>query len=617
MSSLNSTQPTPLLFSEFAQVLSQIEAVSARLSMTEILATLFSKLHDGEIEPTCFLLQGRLVPLYHSMEFQLSHKMVLRSLARIESQLANTNEASDLVMGATVGGQDQLFADPELEGAAAVEQRFKKTGDIGETAAQTVRTSAAMAQPSLLEVFDQLQRIAQSAGVGSQETKLRLLTQLLLQLEPLGAKYVTRIVVGKLRLGFSVMTMIDALSWAVVGDKSERDALEDAYNRQADIGRLARQYLGARAVAASQRQQVLDQLSVQWGIPVMPALCQRLNTAVEIVDKLGEVLAEPKYDGMRVQVHFRRLSEQRFEFQVFTRSLDNITHMFPELNAELAATLQCQACILDGEAIGFDPQTGELLPFQDTITRRRKHQVTEKALEIPMRFYLFDLLWHDGQSLINKKLRDRKDLLDKLILKNEVFLITPYIITHNPSELHTYHENLLTQKLEGAVLKRSDSEYVSGRKGWAWVKIKESEGTTGKLSDTLDLIVLGYYNGQGKRAQFGLGALLLGTLDQQSQRIQTVAKLGTGMTEDQLVEIKKLCDSTASQTQPAIYDVPPELLPDVWCQPQLVVEVAADEITNSPRHTAGVALRFPRLVSIRADKTWEDVTDVTQIRSMQ
>jgi DNA ligase-1 len=285
--------------------------------------------------------------------------------------------------------------------------------------------------------------------------------------------------------------------------------------------------------------------------------------------------------------------------------------MFPELQ-DAHSRLRANRVILDAEVIGYDKKTGKLLPFQETITRRRKHDVGEKAADVPVRFYIFDILLKDDQSLIDEKLQTRKDVLKNLFKDNEVLLQTPYQITDDPEKLRSQHHQFLAENLEGAVAKKIDSGYISGRKGWAWVKIKEEEGTLGKLSDTLDLIIMGYNVGKGKRAQFGLGTVLAGALDEE-QNVVTIAKIGTGMTESQLQQIKQLCDDLVVKDQPTNYQVHKDLRPDFWVKPELVIEVAADELTNSPKHTAGQALRFPRLVKIRSDKSWDQATTLQEL----
>jgi len=242
--------------------------------------------------------------------------------------------------------------------------------------------------------------------------------------------------------------------------------------------------------------------------------------------------------------------------------------------------------------------------------------VNEQSAKVPIRFFVFDVLAKNGQSLIQQPLIERKQVLATLFDNNDTLQITKFVITSDPQELHQYHVTQLGAGLEGAVIKQVDSLYKAGRKGYRWVKIKEAEGTQGRLSDTLDCVVMGYYRGKGKRASFGIGAFLVGVIDQEN-RVKTIAKIGTGLTDAEFKQIKLLADSQVSAQQPKPYDVPKTLLPDVWVAPSLVVEIAADELTTSPLHTAQQALRFPRLVKIRTDKSWAQATKLQELAEIR
>ncbi|MBD3279643.1 MAG: ATP-dependent DNA ligase [Candidatus Pacebacteria bacterium] len=620
-----------MTFYQFAQYLQKLEQTASRLAMTEELAKLFQQLAQDEIAQACYLMQGSLVPAHQSLQLNLSTKMVIRALVRFQAQHAGSADAAGKTQANT-----NLFNEVDQGSLTKnTKQLYKDLGDLGLVAEQLSQVSP-QKQLSISQVHQQLVEIAQEAGSGSQERKLIGLVSLLDQLRPVAAKFVIRVIIGKLRLGFSTMTMIDALSWAQTNSKDERKSLELAWQKQADIGRLAELYLQAQTSSA--RKQVLAQIDVKVGVPVMPALCQRLNTTNEMVEKMGEIIAEPKYDGLRVQLHVCKAgfeldstqtkdSAQPQLFQTFTRNLDNTTHMFPELSSVIDQ-LQCQSCILDAEVISYDPKSGKHRSFQQTVKRKRKHGVDQAAEDFPLRFYAFDILDVDGQSLLNQPLQLRKQKLSEVLghqpqrqslVKGQSSLLvnTHYIVSDEPQELSDFHQVQLDLGLEGAVMKKKDSIYRAGRKGWRWVKIKEAEGSKGKLSDTLDCIVMGYYRGKGKRTQFGIGAFLVGVLAKDQDKLQTIAKIGTGLTDDQFKDLKQRCNQYEVKSQPKNYQVHKNLLPDVWVQPAIVTEIAADEITNSPVHTAGLALRFPRLVQFRDDKDWEQATSLTELEKLQ
>ena len=600
-----------MTFHDFAIKLEKLESTASRLAMTELLAQLYGQLNQDELKIASYLMKGRLVPEYESLEFNLSVKLVIRVLARLSagrSQAAITHTAANLF------GQADYS---QLE--KQVTSLYKRLGDLGLVAQDVIgkhSTSQRSHRLTISQVYDQLVKIAQDSGQGSQDRKVLGLAELLGQVDQLSARYITRMVIGKLRLGFSTMTMLDALSWAVTGNKSESKILEEALQKRADVGELTVEYLKLKTLSTSKRAESLKKIKVKVGVPVGPALCQRLNSADEIIAKMGEVIVEPKYDGLRLQLHLNKSAHQ---LRAFTRNLDNVSHMFPELEA-VSYKLKCQSCILDGEVIGMDPLSKKLVSFQRTVTRKRKHDVAAKAQELPIKFYVFDLLELNGRSLIDQKLRTRKELLKKLFTNREHLEHTPFIITKDPSELRSFHEAQLGEGLEGAVIKQPNSFYTSGRKGWHWVKIKEKQDTTGKLNDTLDCIVMGYYFGRGKRTEFGLGAILVGLVDdrhKQELQLLTIAKIGTGLSDQQLQQIKAECDQLKVKTQPHSYQVHKNLFPDIWIKPHLVVEVAADEITNSPVHSAGLALRFPRLIKIRADKSPEQATTISELKQIQ
>jgi len=592
----------------FSEYLNTLESTSSRLEITATLSSLLKELQTDEIRPACYLLQGQLLPQYSGLEFQIAVKTIMKVLARLLPEIPN--EA-----GTLFGEVDLTKAEKE------VEKTYKVIGDLGKVASNIVeqRTGqgkGATGKLSVSEVYAQLLEIAQDSGAQSQQRKQDKVVALFEQLDALSAKFVVRILLGRLRLGFSDMTIMDALSWAMCGDKSEREMLEAAYQRRADIGKLAAEYLQQHDPVI-RHALLLEQYTIELGVPVVPALCQRLNSATEIIEKMTEVIAEPKYDGLRVQIHFRKGDDGKSGLmRTFTRNLEESSAMFPELD-DVAKRLKCDACILDGEAIGYDPKTGNLIPFQQTIQRKRKHGVAEKAAEIPIRFYVFDLLYLNGKNLIDLPLTDRKAILDTLFVDDEVLVHTESVTTKDPVKLKLFHEEMLAEGLEGIVMKQSSSGYQSGRKGWSWVKMKEAEGKTGKLSDTLDVTVMGYYMGRGKRAEFGIGAFLVGVIDEKTQQVLTLAKIGTGLTDETLAEVKKRCDALLVEEQPPAYVVHKMLIPDRWCAPELVVEVAADELTTSPIHSAGQALRFPRFMKFRDDKSWDESTTVEELKSIK
>jgi DNA ligase-1 len=582
-----------MLFKDFADYLERLEKISSRLEITSVLAELIEKMEPAETEKGVYLVLGNLGPEFQNTEFNMAVKMVLRSVV----------EGTGL-------------------SEAEVERRYKAKGDVGLLVETLVFVKNTPIGYSITEVFEKLKIIADEGGGGSQERKVARLTELLLTTSAAERKFITRMVLGKLRLGFSEKTIFDALSQMSSGDKTWRKKLDSTFQIYPDPGYLTR-------VVKEKGMPGLKNIKVEVGIPVVSALCQRLNNYKEIIDKMGEVGVEKKYDGTRVQIHYKRTQgikepclpagrsrNQDSLVKTYTRNLEESSHMFPELFS-MGRWIDAREVILDCEACGYDKDTGKVLPFQITITRKRKHEIAKAVEEVPLKFFVFDILSVNGESLIKKPYCERRKILSEVIKKNDTMTLSESVRTNDEAEIQKLHNQFLSEGFEGAVIKKWEGQYLPGRQGWNWVKIKEAEGSSGKLADTLDLVVLGYYLGRGKRTGFGIGAFLVGL--RRGESWVSLAKVGTGLTDEEFRTLKKNLDEHETKIKPKNYLVTGALVPDVWVEPSVVVEVAADEITKSPNHAGGVALRFPRLIKFRDDKgpkeatSWKEMKEIAKL----
>ncbi len=567
-----------MLFREFAEYLSKLEVISSRLEITALVSEMIEKMDKSEVNMGVYLTQGALGPVFDNREFSMAGKMVVRAIAN-------------------------AFG----EEISVVESKYKQLGDAGEVVASFGDNNINQ-RLGLQEVYEKLKEIAYLEGTGSQEMKVSKLSDLVQKMSALEGKFVARMVMGKLRLGFSEKTIFDALSLLESGNKSLRKELDKVYQLYPDSGELVKAFK-QKGVAG------LKEIKVTVGVPIVPALCQRLNTYEEIVKNMKEVAIEPKYDGTRVQIHFKRTQNGVF-IKSFTRNLDENSAMLPEL-LEMFKFVKADDLILDCEAVGYNKKTGAILPFQETITRKRKHGVAEAAESVPLRFYCFDILYCNKQSLLDMPYSERRKILAEQILSNEVLVADEFVQTTDPKKLEEVHGEYLKKGYEGAVMKMWNGHYLPGRQGWNWVKIKEAEGSSGKLVDTLDLVILGYYKGRGKRTSFGMGAFLVGIL--KGEHYVSLAKIGTGLTDEEFKGLTERLSSNILQTKRENVLVEGALVPDVWVEPKVVVEIAADEITKSPSHLGGLALRFPRLVKFRDDRavgditTWDEVERIAKL----
>lgn len=571
-------------FSQAAAFFAKIEAESSRTEITKLLAQLLQEATPAEAQKLTYLVLGELRAPYHGTKFNFAEKSVEAVVA-------------------------------ELLGLSAEQVRHKvrAVGDFGAVIAQEGSWKPA-GDPTVLDVYHALEEFEQISGAGSNEEKSRGFLALLKVVDPLSACFITRIVIQKLRLGFSEMTLIDAFSWMLVGDKSLRDQIEYAFNVSADIGYIVHQL-------KEHGQAALKSIDIVVGIPIRPAAAERLPTAEAIMEKLGHSVAQPKFDGFRLQVHLKRVGHS-VEISFFSRNLLDMSFMFPELRK---AFHECKAdrLVVEGEAIAFDVETGTYLPFQETVKRRRKYDIEQFAAEYPLKLNLFDLLYYDGVSYLDKPEKERYDKLQKLFGKypNPQILVAEQREITKTKELEDYFLQEISAGLEGVMVKRPDASYQAGKRNFNWIKLKRSQH--GELEDTIDVVVLGYYSGRGKRASFGIGAALIGIFNEEEDRFETIAKIGTGFSDEGWRDLKKRCDALAVKQSPHNVLVAKELQPDVWVSPELVVLVKADEITRSPVHTAGkikneagYALRFPRFVEYRFDKSATEATSIDEIKRM-
>ncbi len=580
-------------FIEVAQCFNDIEPITARLEITRLLAHLLKKTSAHEAEIITYLSLGQLHPQHIGTKFNIAEKNLIKAVA------------------------DFLNLSQET-----VQKKAKHLGDIGLVLSEYEWENKKIL--SVTDVYTTLCTLEKTGGSGSQEEKITIIKELFYNLDPLSAKFVARIINGKLRLGFSDMTIIDALSWMEVGNKSLHTDLENAYNICADIGLIAHT-LKEHGIHA------IKHMHIKLGTPILPAAAERMPTAKTIYEKLGTCVAEPKLDGFRLQIHLdmsaKVLTKEGKtktdpEIHFFSRNLQDMSAMFPDLIKELYK-LDVKNLICEGEAIGYDPNTNGFLPFQETVKRKRKHGVEKAATEFPLQLFLFDILYLNNKSYLDVPYIKRHEQLEKIMygIKSPHLFVIKHKEIHNAQELENYFLETVATGLEGIMVKRPDALYQPGKRNFNWIKLKRQE--EGHLEDTIDCVILGYYAGKGKRAHFGIGAFLVGVYNQKEDIFQTVAKIGTGMTDDEWRTLKKKCDTLIVEHKPKNVDCAKELYPDVWITPEIVCRVRADEITLSPLHSAGkttknlgYALRFPRFMDYRLDKSAHEATTDHEIKRL-
>jgi len=573
-----------MLFATVVDAYEKIEATTKRLEMTDHLVSLFRETPKDEIDTLVYLTQGKVHPDYMGIELGLAEKLVIRVLA------------------ITTGiDEDRVTA------------MWKEKGDLGIVAEEAIasrRQRALETEPlTVAKVYENLDEIARAGGTGSQERKIRLLADLLQSATPKEAKYIVRIVVGKMRLGVADMTIVDALA-STYATKGDRDAVERAYNVSSDLGEVAR-------ILAADGLDGLSKIRLNLFRPIRSMLCERLETLQEIFERLGRCALEYKYDGLRVQAHIGD-----GKVVLFSRQLENITSQFPEIVEGLHDAYRGTRGIVEGEAVPVDANTGEFLPFQEVSRRRgRKYDVEVMMKEYPVVLYVFDCLLEAGEDLTGRPYKERRDILHRAIRANEKVQLATYVDTDDVVGAEKFFDSALQVGGEGLVAKALDSTYEAGARGYQWVKFKREYAAA--MSDTVDLVIVGAFAGRGKRAGT-YGALLMAAYEKEADVFRTVCKLGSGFDDPTLQALPERLRTHKVSNKPARVDS--KLVADVWFEPAAVLEVLGAEITLSPVHTggqdrvrkgAGFAIRFPRFTGRwREDKGPEDATTVAEIQSM-
>ena len=584
-------------FDILASTFEKIEAITSRTQMTLYLVDLFKRTPPDIIDKVVYLLQGKLWPEWTDLpELGVAEKTLIKAIA-----LATNSRESN------------------------VENLYKKLGDLGKAAEQLKSKAAGkggmgllafiptekVEKLTVLKVYNTLARIALATGEGSRDIKLKLLAGLLSDAAPKEAKYIVRFAEGRLRLGIGDATIMDALAIVYGGGAHARPIIERAYNLRADLGNVAK-------IVAEKGIEALKGIKPEVGIPVRPMLAERLSSPIEILKKAGgKALVEYKYDGERAQIH-----KKGQKVWIFSRRLENITRQYPDVVDYTLKHLKANEAIIEGEIVAYDPDTGDLRPFQELMHRKRKHDIHIAMKEYPVKVFLFDLLYADGIDYTEKPIVERRKKLEEIIEQSEVFKIAEYIITEDPEELEKFFLKAIEDGVEGVVVKalHGNAIYQAGARGWLWIKYKRDYKS--EMIDTVDLVVVGAFHGRGRRGGT-YGALLMAAYNPDKDVFETVCKVGSGFTDEDLAKLPEMLE-------PYVIDhkhprVVAKMEPDVWVTPALVAEIIGAEITLSPIHTCamdkikpgvGISIRFPRFIRWRPDKGPEDATTSHELVEM-
>ncbi len=564
-------------FSLISDTFEKMESTTKRLELTQYLVDLFKATPREIISKVVYLIQGKLRPDYEGVELGVAEKLAMRAISKSA--------------GIPV---------------KKIHEVFVEDGDLGHAASkileQKAQTTFMVQQITTERVYDTLLKIAKLEGARSQDMKMKYISSLLNDATPQEAKFILKLIMGTLRLGIADNTVMDALAIAYTGSRENRERLEAAYNVSSDLGRVAEE-------VAKHDLRGLDNFRVSLFSPIRPMLAERVKSESEAVEKLGhEFAAEYKLDGERVQIHL-----QDKKVVLFSRRLENITSYYPDIVENIAKSLKTTEIILEAEIVAINENTGEFLPFQELMHRRRKYDIAKIVGQYPITVNLFDVMYLNGKSLLNTTYDERRKKLEETVIENDFVRLVPRTIVRSENDLEEVLENAINAGCEGLMLKVLDAPYRAGARGSNWLKLKREYRN--ELGDSLDLVVIGAFFGKGRRTG-RYGTLLLATYNQEKDTFESICKVGTGFTDENLDQFYQILqDKVTLKKNPRIES---GMEPDVWFEPEIVIEVVASEITLSPVHTtakdvirkgSGLALRFPKFTGkIRDEKAPEDAS---------
>lgn len=576
-------------FSILADSFYKMESTRKRLELTQLLVELFENTPHEIISKIVYLIQGKLRPDFEGIELGVAEKLAIRSISKSA--------------GIPI---------------KKIEEEYRKSGDLGHAASiilkQKTQTTFLAEEITIERVYETLFKIARLEGSHSQDMKMKYISSLLNDANPLEASYILKILLGTLRLGIAENTVMDALAVAFSKSKENRKVLQYAYNVSSDLGKVAE-------TIATKGLQGVKEFEVALFNPIRPMLADRVKSEREAIEKMGEQFAaEYKLDGERVQLHI-----EGEKVMLFSRSLENISSYYPDIIEKVPNNIQADNIILEAEAVAINEDTGEFLPFQELMHRRRKYKIEKAVTEYPITVNFFDVLYCNGKSCLELDYKDRRERLERYVKEDSFSRYIPMSVLKDEGGIEEFMENSINAGSEGLMLKMLDRPYQAGSRGSHWLKLKREYRN--ELGDSLDLVVIGGFFGKGRRTG-NYGTLLLAAYNEDEDVFPSICKVGTGFSDESLDQLYQILHPKVSiKKNPRIIS---EMEADVWFEPELVIEVVASEITISPIHKAawdeirrdsGLALRFPKFTGkIRVEKTVEDAStdeEVVALYKMQ
>ncbi len=540
-------------FKELAELMEKLEKISAKIPKINLIASFLRKLSEEEVEMTVHLMLGRFCYEWEERELNVSWNTLVKVW---EEMGVNIKELVEL---------------------------YKKTGDPGDAIKKIMEKEKIKRQsllvfqkPTIKFIYEKLNEIAKISGEGSRDKKKAVSKALYSILTPVESKFLTRIILGDMRYGVSEGVLLESISKASLIPLEE---LRKAYMIIGDLGLTARKALFHREEIRNAKITVFH--------PIKPMLAEKADSVLEALKEHDFNTAfEIKFDGVRAQIH-----KKGNEVKIFSRRLKEVTEYFPEIVKEIREKVNANEVVMEGEIIG--EKDGKPLPFQVLMRRLRREKEFERIMkEIPVKLYLFDIMYLDGKMLIDLPFSERRKILEEITPGIEK---SPMLITKDPKKAEEFFRKAVEEGHEGIMAKKLDSKYIPGKRQKLWLKIKSH-------LEPLDLVIVAAEWGHGRRRNW-LSDYYLAVMDEETGKFYVVGKTFKGLSDEEMEELtKKLLELKIREVGRIVY-----------VKPKIVVEVLYDEIQESPKYECGYALRFARINRIRWDKGPEDADTLQRL----
>ena len=554
-------------FREFAETCQAIEKISSTIDTTNRVADLLMKVSVEELPLATHFIMSEVFPTWNGEQLGIGTSLLYASLSKASGMSIRS-----------------------------IESLVRTTGDIGDTALlilkekqknQITFSSFLEEQPelSITEVYQRFKTASEASGIGSQEVKVKNLQFLFNSSTPREAKYISRLALEELRIGVGEGVLRDAIAKAF---SVPADLVEHAFMVTNDLGIVA-------ATAKKEGIEGLNGLGIEINRPIKMMLSQISPDIDTDIREMKEAAIEWKFDGARVQIHKAENS-----VTIYSRKLENVTNSLPDLVEIIRKHVKAEYAILDGEAVAVD-EKGKPRAFQEILKRfRRKYDVGEKILGIPIQLNLFDIMYLNGRTLIDLNLRERRKVLESCVESStedsKSISVDKQVITGDLEVVEKIYREALKVGHEGVMVKNPNSVYSPGKRGKNWLKKKP-------LMETLDLVVVGAEWGFGRRVNL-IGSYTVACYDPETSNFLQVGKVGTGLNDEKLTELTEMLSGLIDGGEAGgVFAV----------RPKIVLEIAFEEIQKSPNYNSGFALRFPRFIRIRDDKDPEEADTIQRI----